>query len=488
MTDSMTTTALPPTTPAPPSFAGQRIAVVGLGIEGRDTLHLLHREGAEVTLVDDRPADAILPRLIDQGLAKANEKITSTADLDLLTGIDSIIASQGVFHGIPLLCAATARGIPIFGPMQLFLERWEARRAAPLIGITGSAGKTTTTTLVHQILESAGVPTAVGGNIGEGLLARLPHLSPETIVTVEISHTQLLRMTRSPNVAALLNVTPNHLDQFSWRQYQQLKQRIFAHQTRADRAVLPFDEPLAAASVTPAEIARFGIGEPNSDVVDSAGTVAWSDGDGLYLRADGRNIEIMRANELRIPGQHNLRNALAAIAITAGLAAPEAVTEVLRTFTGVAHRLEQIALVGDVRYINDSIATTPERTLAGLRALAGPIVLLLGGRDKRLPLEPLLGELDQRVRAIVTFGEAGPHWKAWLDQHGFAPATGVATLEDAVPLAAKLAHPGDAVLLSPAGTSFDRYPNFAARGDHFRALVRDLRPDPAAAGESERRA
>ena len=220
----------------------------------------------------------------------------------------------------------------------------------------------------------------------------------------------------------------------------------------------------------------------------SGGIVAWSDGEKLYLRADDRDLEIMRASDLRIPGQHNLRNALAAIAITAGIAPPEAAAEVLRSFTGVAHRLEQVAVVRDVRYINDSIATTPERTLAGLRAIAGPIVLLLGGRDKRLPLEPLLGELEQGVRVIVTFGEAGPQWQAWLEGHGTSLAISVETLEDAVPLAAELAHPGDAVLLSPAGTSFDQYPNFAARGDHFRSLVQDLCPDSAAAGEAEERA
>ena len=488
MTVQSTTTTLPPTAPAPRSFAGQRVAVVGLGIEGRDALHLLRREGAEVTLVDDQPAAEILSRLVDHGLATPDADITSTADLELLAAVDYLVVSQGVFHGIPLLCAAMDRGIPIVGPMQLFLERWQARRAAPLIGITGSAGKTTTTTLVHRILETTGVSAVAGGNIGEGLLAQLPQLSPGTVVTAEISHAQLLRTTCSPNVAALLNLTPNHLDQFTWEQYRQLKQRIFAYQTPADRAILPFDEPLAAASVTPAEIARFGIGNPEPNLVHSGGIVAWSDGEKLYLRADDRDLEIMRASDLRIPGQHNLRNALAAIAITAGIAPPEAAAEVLRSFTGVAHRLEQVAVVRDVRYINDSIATTPERTLAGLRAIAGPIVLLLGGRDKRLPLEPLLGELEQGVRVIVTFGEAGPQWQAWLEGHGTSLAISVKTLEDAVPLAAELAHPGDAVLLSPAGTSFDQYPNFAARGDHFRSLVQDLCPDSAAAGEAEERA
>ncbi len=488
MTRTQIPAALPKPQVAPATFAGQRVAVVGLGIEGRDALHLLRREGAQITLVDDKPESELRSSLAEHGHELPEAPLSSTGDLGVLNRLDCLIASQGVPHYHPLLRAAAERGIPVYGPMQLALARWETRRQAPLIGITGSAGKTTTTTLVHRILQHAGLPSVAGGNIGQGLLEQLPRLGPETIVTAEISHTQLLRLTHSPQIAALLNVTPNHLDQFSWEQYQHLKRRIFAYQTADDHAVLPFDEPLAAAVCTPARIARFGIGEPPAQYGGSETTFAWSDGASLYLRCDGRDITMLAASELLIPGEHNLRNALAAIAITAELAPVEAVAETLRSFRGVPHRLEQVAVINDVRYINDSIATTPERTLAGLCAIPGPIVLLLGGRDKHLPLDPLVNELRRRVRATVIFGEAAPVWGAWLTERGLAPDAVVESLDQALALATERAQPGDAVLMSPAGTSFDQYPNFAARGDRFRSLVANLRSQSCAGGESEQRA
>ena len=483
MTNPQAPAALPQPQVAPPTFARQRVAVVGLGIEGRDSLHLLRREQAQIILIDDKPESEARSSLAGFGLELPDAPFTSTTDLAVLDRIDCLIASQGVHYLLPLLSAASDRGIPTYGPMQLVLERWEPVRRAPLIGITGSAGKTTTTTLVHQILQCAGLNCAVGGNIGQGLLEQLPRLHPETIVTAEISHTQLLRLTRSPQIAALLNVTPNHLDQFSWDQYQDLKRRIFTHQTADDRAILPFDEPLAARASTPAQIARFGIGEPPREHEASKPTIAWSDGDRLYLRRHGVDADVLAVSDLRTPGQHNLRNALAALAITAELVPIEAIAETLRSFSGVPHRLQQVALINDVRYINDSIATTPERTLAGLRAIQGPIVLLLGGRDKHLPLDPLVEELRASVRSVILFGEAAPAWSDWLSSRRLVRETVVETLEQAVPLAAQTAEPGDAVLLSPAGTSFDQYPNFAARGDHFRALVGTLCGEIGSGGE-----
>lgn len=488
MTSNQTTAALPQPQVAPATFAGQRVAVVGLGVEGRDVLHLLRREGARFTLVDDKPEPELRASLAQHGLAAVANCLTQTDDFGLLDRIDCMIVSQGVRHDHLLLRAAADREIPVYGPMQLALERWEVRRNAPLVGITGSAGKTTTTTLVHQMLERAGRPCAVGGNIGQGLLEQLPRLQPDTIVTAEISHTQLLRLTGSPQIAALLNITPNHLDQFTWDQYQHLKRRIFAYQTVSDSAILPFDEPRAAATQTPARVSWFGIGQPPPQIVERADTVAWSDGSALFLRRDGTDQLVLPAAELRIPGQHNLRNALAALAITADLVPLEAAAATLKSFTGVPHRLEEVAVVSGVRYINDSIATTPERTLAGLRAIAGPIVLLLGGRDKHLPLDPLVDELRRSVRGLVLFGEAAPAWSRWLSEHVFAPDAVVETLDLALPIAARLAKPGDAVLCSPAGTSFDQYPNFAARGDHFRGLVAHIRQRLLNADESESRA
>lgn len=435
---------LPRPTEAPASFAGQRVAVVGLGIEGQDAVAFLRREGAEVVRVDRNPDRA------DR----------SQDDFSVLDEVQGLVVSQGVPYGIPLLVEAAKRSIPAFGPMQIFLERCPAER---LIGITGSAGKTTTTTLVHRMLKAAAVPTILGGNIGQGLLQQLPDISADTTVVAEVSHTQLLRTTRSPQVAAITNITPNHLDQFSWDEYQELKYRIVEFQTPQDRVVLPFDEKLAARAITrtPAEATWFGLSK------SLCAATAFSDGEQI-VRNDSL---LMTVDELRIPGEHNLRNALAALAIVGDLVPDDIAADVLRTFTGVPHRLELVEEVGGVRFINDSIATTPERTLAGLRAITGPIVLMLGGRDKKLPLEPLLPELDTHVREVVLFGEAATAWSRWLSGQRIGHLR-ADTFEDAFEQAAASAHPGETVLMSPGGTSFDAYPNFEARGQHFRDLVR----------------
>ena len=428
---------------APASFDGQRVAVVGLGIEGQDAEMFLRREGAEVIRVDRQPERA------DR----------SPDDLSLLDEVQSLVVSQGVPYDLPLLVDAARRSVPVFGPVQIFLERCPANQ---VIGITGSAGKTTTTTLVHRMLEAAAVPTALGGNIGQGLLQRLPDTSADTTVVAEISHTQLLRTTRSPHVAAITNITPNHLDQFSWDEYQELKYRIVEYQTSQDRVVLPLDEPLAARAMTrtPAAASWFGLSR------SPCAATAFSDGEQI-VRNDSL---LMAVEELLIPGEHNLRNALAALAIVGDLVPDDIAAAVLRSFTGVPHRLELVAEVAGVRFINDSIATTPERTLAGLRATSGPIVLMLGGRDKKLPLDPLLPEIDRHVREIVLFGEAAPAWSAWLSEQRIHHVR-LDTFASAFEQAAEAAQHGETVLMSPGGTSFDAYPNFEARGQHFRELV-----------------
>ena len=438
---------LPTPVEAPATFNGRSIAVVGLGIEGRDAVTFLEREGSEIIRVDRRPERADR----DQD------------DLSVLDEVDGIIASQGVHYQVPLLIEAGRRGIPVYGPTQIFLERC----AASVIGITGSAGKTTTTTLVHLMLQAAGVHCHLGGNIGQGLLAQLSDISSTDTVVAELSHTQLLRTTRSPRTAAITNITPNHLDQFSWEEYQELKYRIVEYQSPSDTVVLPFNDELAAAATarTEADQRWFGIGAPSMPWY-----CAVRSSEGKILRNDR---PLMSVDEVKLPGEHNLLNALAALAIVADLVPDDVATDVLRTFSGVPHRLELVAEIDCVRFINDSIATTPERTLAGLRATPGPIILLLGGRDKNLPLDPLVDEVRSRVRRVVLFGESAPRWTAWMSERDVA-AEDAGSFESAVRRAASYACSNDTVLMSPGGTSFDAYPNFEARGRHFREVVEEL--------------
>ena len=248
---------------------------------------------------------------------------------------------------------------------------------------------------------------------------------------------------------------------------------MLCRQNADDTAVLPWDEPIAASAHadTPAELIWFGINgapPPGDDA-------AWLENGQLRLRTDGDARDILTAAELRVPGEHNIRNALAAIALCASLGVADSVIAgALREFKGVAHRLETVGEIDGVRYINDSIATAPERTLAGIRAIDAPIVLLLGGRDKALPLDNLIPALPRHVRAIVCFGELAPSWSEQLRQAGLACEGPVDDLPEALDIARSLAQQGDAVLLSPGGTSFDAYPNFQARGEHFRQLVEAL--------------
>lgn len=442
--------------------------MLGFGIEGRDAAQFLQHERVDqLHIVDQRPAATITAELAELEIAAS---VGAQDDLGFADRLDAIVASQGIPRDLPLFCAAARRGVPVYGPMGIFLDRCPA----PVIGISGSAGKTTTTSLVGNVLHADGREPLVGGNIGEGLLQRLPDLQCNSTVVAEISHTQLLRAARSPQYAALLNVTPNHLDQFSWTEYVELKRRLLCRQRAGDTAVLPWDEPTAAALAadTPANLVRFGIdGAPPPD-----GDAAWLENGQLRLRTDGRVRSLLPAAQLRIPGEHNIRNALAAIALCSALGvADAAITEALREFAGVPHRLEPAGEINGIRYINDSIATAPERTLAGIRAVDPPIVLLLGGRDKNLPLDKLIAELPRRTRAIVCFGELAPGWREQLRRAGLACEDPVNDLSEAVEIARSLAQPGDTVLLSPGGTSFDAYPNFQARGDHFRALVEAMR-------------
>ena len=437
---------LPTPTAAPESFAGRRVAVVGLGIEGRDAVTFLERERADILTVDRNP---------DRGQRQPD-------DLTILDDVDCLVVSQGVHHQQPLLVEAERLGLPVYGVMQLFLERCPA----DVIGITGSAGKTTTTTLVQQLLDAAGVRVHVGGNIGQGLLTQLRDISASDAVVAEISHTQLLRTTRSPQTAAITNITPNHLDQFSWDEYKQLKYRLVRFQDASGTAVLPTDNHLAAATalMTPANVCWFGLAERAGETLSATAI------DGLILR-DGRPL--MPVSDLCIPGQHNLLNALAALAIVGDRVPDDTAADVLRSFGGVPHRLELVEIVDGVRYVNDSIGSTPERTLAGLRAMHGSVILVLGGRDKRLPLDPLLPELDRCVRRVILFGESSPSWTAWLSERG-VDAVDAGSMESAFQLASESARPCETVLLSPGGTSFDAYANFEARGEHFRQLVRAL--------------
>ena len=445
------------------------MTVVGLGIEGIDLVRFLAARGARVTVSDARPHEALSESLAAIADCAPALSLGANREEDI-AGADYVFVSQGVPPDLPALRAAHRRGVPVASMTRLFLELCPA----PVAGITGSSGKTTTTALVGAMLEAAGADCVVGGNIGVGLLGLLDRIEPHTRVVLELSHTQLESVDRSPQLACVTNVTPNHLDRYSWSSYVGLKRRIFEFQRPGDLAIFNADDEvcLGFAEEAPAAVAYTAMARPlPGDGVPLEGGV-------VVRREGGTDMAVLPRAEIALRGEHNVANVLSAVAVASRLGVPdEAAARAVRSFRGVPHRLEPVADVAGVTWVNDSIATTPERSLAGMRSFTEPIVLLLGGRDKHLPFRELAHEAVARCRAVVTFGEAGDQYATAVIEARDGDTPVVEQVDDvasAVRAAARLARRGDVVLFSPAGTSFDAYPNFERRGEAFRDAVATL--------------
>lgn len=463
------------------SFAGRRITVVGLAREGTALARFLAGQGAIVTVTDSKGADALAENVAALGEWPIHF-LLGEHPLTLLE-TDVVFVSPGVPLEIPFLVEARRRGVPLSSETRLFVELCPA----PVVGITGSSGKTTTTTLVGQMLQASGQTTWVGGNIGRPLIEHLPEIIPADRVVMELSSFQLEFFAPwagederglSPAIAAVLNITPNHLDRHpSMADYVAAKKQILLHQRAGDVAVLSFDnaEARALASECRGKVLFFS----QREVVKQG---AFLQDEVITLRLDGDEQPVCTVGEIRLLGRHNVDNVLAACAL-AGVAGAdvEAMAAVATTFSGVEHRLELVREINGARWYNDSIATSPERLVAALRSFDEPIVLLAGGRDKHLPWNEAAALILHKVRHLVLFGEAVPIIdravaaerggdEAW----GGPEITGVSTLEEAVAAAVQVARAGDVVLLAPGCTSFDAFQDFAARGERFRKLVKQL--------------
>jgi UDP-N-acetylmuramoylalanine--D-glutamate ligase len=470
-------------------LAGKRVVILGLARQGVALARFLVRTGAKVTASDLRDRAALadaMAELSDLPIRYVLGEHPHT----LLDKADLLCLSGGVPIDVPIVVEARRRGVPLSNDAQIFLERCPA----PVIGITGSAGKTTTTALVGEMCRTAGdgrrvssgcaasARTWVGGNIGNPLITDLGEIGSDDKVVMELSSFQLELMTISPHVAAVLNITPNHLDRHGTMEaYIAAKRNVVAHQGADDFAVLGYDDANARALAldTAAHLLWFSGG---AEVEEGA----FRTNGELTLRMGGRDRTICYASQVRLLGRHNLLNVLAASALAGVVGVPmEAMRKAAMTFSGIEHRLELVRELNGVQWYDDSIATAPERSLAALRSFEVPIVLLAGGRDKRLPWGEFASEATRRVRHLVTFGEAGPMIARVVgkaQRNGGAGEQGsklegitqVRTMEEAVEAAARLVQSGDVVLLSPGGTSFDAFQDFAERGDRFKELVRSL--------------
>jgi UDP-N-acetylmuramoylalanine--D-glutamate ligase len=473
-------------------FAGLDVLIVGLGREGTALARCLASRGARVTVTDIKPAE----ELGESVAALSGMSITFALGghpLTLLDGMDILYTSPGVPLETALLVEARHRNIPLSSEPRLFATQCPA----PIAGITGSSGKTTCTALVGEMLKAAGKRTWVGGNIGQPLIGYLDEIDPADSVVMELSSFQLeffgpwpsapadSRAARtmgpaggwSPPIAAILNITPNHLDRHaSMDAYVAAKLNILDYQKRDDTAVLGLDNPATRKIGEKDTMRQRVLWFSQEDRVDEG---AFLRGSELALRLRGREEAVCSMGELKLLGRHNVANALAACAIAAAAGAPvDALRRAATTFRGVEHRLELIRERGNVRWYNDSIATTPERTVAALQAFSAPVVLLAGGRDKHLPWQAMADLTWKKARHLILFGEAAALIERAMSaspaRQNSCRVHRVGTMEQAVELAARVALPGDVVLLSPGGTSFDSYLDFVARGEHFRQLVGKL--------------
>ncbi|MBO8128610.1 MAG: UDP-N-acetylmuramoyl-L-alanine--D-glutamate ligase [Peptococcaceae bacterium] len=447
------------------NWIDKKVLVIGAGKTGRAVSGFLAAKGARVTLTDKKTAGELDLKASDLPgirLALGSYANVKPGQWDL------VVTSPGVPPEVPPLIQARQHGIKITGEVEL---AWLHCRA-PVIAITGTNGKTTTTALVGEMLKNAGYRTLVAGNIGIPLISAVEDYGPDDVIVAEISSFQLeTARTFRPHVAAVLNLTPDHLDRHGdMRGYGAAKARIFARQHPNDWTILNFDDPLTRemASITPGEVIFFSCRhklEQGIFVQDGQILVHYHDQQAVILATD----------QLQIPGTHNLENALAATAIgwAFGLG-PTEIAQGIKAFKGVPHRLEFVAEIDGVRYINDSKGTNPEAAIKALQAFHEPIVLIAGGRNKGSGFADFAAAMKNRVRAVVVLGESAAEIVAACRKEGIHRIEQVADIPAAVRCARDLARRGDVVLLSPACASWDMFSSYEERGDLFKRVVRQL--------------
>ena len=443
---------------------GKKVLVVGLGKSGLAAALFLRRRGAQVTVSDVRSAEALandIPALLEEGIN------VEAGGHGLLTfrRQDLIVVSPGVPLNTPELSQARSFGLPIIGELELAARFLKGR----ILAITGSNGKTTTTTLVGEILKEAGLCTLVGGNIGVPVVSLIEESTNETWSVLEVSSFQLESTQEfHPAIAVILNITPDHLDRHgSFENYALAKERIFAEQTGDDYVILNADNARTAASAmrSRARVYWFSAEHP----VDRG---AWAMDGQLWFRAskDTDPEPVLPLSGIPLKGAHNVENVLAAVCAARLAGAPEAaVRSAIEKFKAVEHRLEFVANLNGVDYYNDSKATNVDATAKAVEAFPGCIHLILGGKDKNSDYRLLSDLLRQRVKAVYTIGSAAGKIESHL--RGVVPIHSCETLEKAVATAAGAAHPGDIVLFAPACSSFDQFENYEHRGRVFKELV-----------------
>jgi len=447
-------------------LANKKVSVMGLARSGMAAVRLLKKSGADVFVSDSKAiAPEDLQALDDMGVAHETGGHTEK----LLDG-RMIVISPGVRNDIPVLLMAAQRGIEVIGETELAYRATEAR----IIAVTGTNGKSTTVSMIGSILKKAGGDVHIGGNLAPGrpLCQLAMETKPDSIIVAEVSSFQIETIkTFRPYIGVVTNISPDHLDRHpDFESYARLKGELLKNQNEKDWAVLNVDDANVQKYCSGYRGKRLGF-----SLIKTVENGSWWDGQSLYLSQDKKSDKILDTAELKIPGKHNISNALAAMAATSILNVFSSdMAAGLASFRGVPHRLEEVAMIKGIRYINNSMCTNNDAGISSLRAFEGPLVVIAGGKEKGTDLSGFMAEISQRARAAVLIGEARERLKAELDSLDFSKVILAGNMSDAVRLASEQAKAGDAVILAPGCASFDMFKDFEDRGEQFKQAVYNL--------------
>ena len=449
------------------SLRGKTVAVIGIGVSNQPLIDVLLSHGIEVTACDRKSREEL--GVLGDTLTSKGAKLRLGADYLQNLREDIIFRTPGMRPDLPELQAAIANGSRLTSEMEIFFEICPC----PIIAVTGSDGKTTTTTMIAELLRRAGKTVHLGGNIGHPLLAEAGDIHPEDIAVLELSSFQLMTMTRSPHIAVITNLAPNHLDVHrNVAEYIAAKENIFTHQMTKDIAVFNADNTITAEEACRA-LGRTRLFSRKQEVKDGV----FLRGEAIIARSRGQERQIMTTNHIKLPGVHNVENYLAAISVVDGMVPDEIIQDFAGTFQGVEHRIELIRTRKGVRWYNDSIASSPSRTIAGLNSFHQKVILIAGGKDKGISYESLGPVINERVKLLLLCGATAGVIRQSVEQAANYNGLEILDVEDyqeAVSLADSHSREGDVVILSPASTSFDRFANFMDRGKTFKNIVNQL--------------
>ncbi|HHT17898.1 MAG TPA: UDP-N-acetylmuramoyl-L-alanine--D-glutamate ligase [Papillibacter sp.] len=447
---------------------GKRIAVLGVGVSNTPLIELLLKAGHDVVACDRSERTSLGERA--EHLESLGAKLRLGEDYLKDLDADVIFRTPGIRPDLPEIAEAVSRGAVLTSEMEAFFEVCPC----PIIAVTGSDGKTTTTTIISEFLRAAGYTAHIGGNIGTPLLDRAEEMKPSDMAVLELSSFQLMTMKKSPHIAVVTNISPNHLDVHrDMEEYVEAKSNILRYQSAGDIAAVNADCKTARSFAEGAR-GKVRLFSQNGPVQDGI----FTDGETIFEAVDGKIGPVMPVSKIRLPGRHNVENYLAAITAVSGLVPYKVMASVAETFGGVAHRIEFVRELRGVKYYNDSIASSPSRTIAGLRAFNRKVILIAGGKDKGIDYDAIGPEIVRHVKTLVLTGmTAGKIRTAVEKVREYTDSPEIIEKEDfreAVIAAYRAAREGDIVVLSPASTSFDRFRNFEERGNVFKQIVNEL--------------